>query len=144
KAGSLVWALASFIITIGASTYIMLQINKIGGVNNRAWTMVSLIALTAISLGMLVAGIRHLANQKGSRGEGITTSNIVYGILSFLWAFVVGGSLFYSVKNFLRIYRFSLEYAFYVAVPTIVVALLGICLTTAFFILCKELKKGDR
>lgn len=142
KAGSLAWAIVSFLISAGASTYILLQISKIGRINNSHISIIGLLALTAISLGLIVAGIRHLANQKGCRGENVSTSNIVYGILSFLWAFVVGGSLFYSVKNFIRIYRFGLEYAIYIALPTVVVALFGICFATAFFVLCVELKRG--
>lgn len=113
------------------------EMPSLGG--TRGYITFGVLSLMLISMGFLVAGIRHLANMRHDPNFRTHNGNGGYILFSLLWALLSIGSVGSAVYIFLKAVDWSFTLALGTALPFLVFSIIPIAIYTAFAILSKEL-----
>lgn len=138
--GSVAWQIVTSLLGIGVYVAFLLLAEEMPGVGGtRTYIILGLLCLMLISLGFLVAGMRHLANLR--RGAKLQThgGNSAYILFSFLWFLLSLGGVGLAIYQFLKIVDWSVEMALVAAVPTLVLSIIPMAIFACFSILGREL-----
>lgn len=137
KIGSLVWELLYTVLALGGAAYFLITMETNGmKVGTRMIITTAVIVLFVISLGVMAGAIRKLANQKGGTNYRFPSQG--YLALSFLWSIATLGALYYAIKNFVDVLKYSFKYALMSAVLPLVGVLVSIAFVAFFFTISRE------
>lgn len=138
--GNIFWEASLTIISIAGAIYFLASMESAGGNIGTKTIITALITVLFLSsIGVLVGGLRRLANKIAN--PKLFTHSTGYVVLTFLWSACVVGAMYYTIKNFVEIVEFSFKYALISAVPTLVGAIVAFAFASMFFLLSKELER---
>lgn len=140
KVGSLVWELLYIVLALGGAVYFLASMDANGmTVGTRMMITTAVIVLFVISLGVMAGAVRRLANQKS--GTAYRFASQGYIVLSFLWSIATLGALYYAIKNFVDVLKYSFKYALMSAVLPLVGVLVSIAFVAFFITVSREAQK---
>ncbi len=137
KTGSLVWELLYTGLSLGGAAYFLITMNQNGmPVGTRMAVTTAVIVLFVISLGVMAGAVRKLANQKS--GTNYRFPSQIYIVLSILWSIATLGAVYFAIKNFVEVLKYSFKYALMSAVLPLVGVLVSVAFVAFFFTVSRE------
>ncbi|GEM_PF-3669435 len=136
---TMAWELVYLVIALAGGIYFLVTMeqNEVH-ITTRIAITTSLAVLFVVSLGMLAGAVRRLANQKYL--NDLQHNPIAYYVLSGLWSVTALGALYYGIRMFADIVKFSFKYALMSATMPLAGVMVCIAFAGFFWVMGREAK----